>query len=372
MSDFIKKIGSKNLIKLGIFTIIIIICLIGFSLIYYNFLYKKSYEEIENIMVNAAKSYYSKNKDELPKTIGESTELKVSKLVSGEYMKSIQEYTKDEDIACKAIVNVTNVNNNYRFNPLLDCGRYHSYEFIVDKIKKEKIVTEGAGLYQIDEDLVYKGEKINNYVKFAGKNWRIIRISQDKLYLVYNDELDNSDKIKTQWDDRYNVSRDTNVGINNYNVSRIKDNLIKLYKGTTLFDDEDKLLLSNFTLNIGKIGENEDDRKGTIAKSSTLSNQYIGLLSGYDFMISSLDKDCNKITNPACANYNYLSNYNYTYWTLTGNKDTTYEVYIYYEEEGLVLTRANSIGYIRPVISIAKDAIYVSGNGSTSNPYEFK
>ena len=371
MSDFIKRIGSKNLIKLGIFTIIIIICLIGFSLIYYNFLYTKSYEEIETIMVDAAKSYYSKNKDELPKTIGESTELKVSKLVSGEYMKSIQEYTKNEDIACKAIINVTNVNNNYRYNPLLDCGKYHSYELLVDKIKKEKIVTEGAGLYQIDEDLVYRGEKTNNYVKFAGKEWRITRISQDKLYLVYNDELDSS-QDKTQWDNRYNIKKKSNVGINDYNVSRIKEKLISLYKKTRLFNNNNKLLLSNFSINIGKVGENEDDRKGTLAKSSTISNQYIGLLSGHDFMIASLDKNCNIINTPACSNYNYLANYDYSFWTITANKNTTHQVYAYYPAQGLTEVRASSNYYIRPVISIVKDAVYVSGNGFENNPYQFK
>ena len=127
MKDIISRIGSRNLIKMGIISIVVIICIVGFSLIYYNFFYRKSYKEIEDIMVEAAKQYYSENENRLPKTIGQSIEIKAETLISGDYMKSIAEYVKNEDIACKAVVNVTNVNNNYRFNPLLDCGRYYSY-----------------------------------------------------------------------------------------------------------------------------------------------------------------------------------------------------------------------------------------------------
>ena len=155
MKETVTQVGSKSLIKMVIVLIVIIVGVILFSLIYYNFFYRKSYSEIENIMVEAAKEYYTDHKEHLPKTIGDTTEVKLSTLVSGDYMKSIAEYVKDEDVACKASVNVTNVNNNYRYNPLLDCGRYYDYEFMVDHIKdRQKIVTEKDGLYQMGEELV--------------------------------------------------------------------------------------------------------------------------------------------------------------------------------------------------------------------------
>ena len=34
--------------------------------------------------------------------------------------------------------------------------------------------------------------------------------------------------------------------------------------------------------------------------------------------------------------------------------------------------RANSNGYIRPVIYLAKDALYVSGTGTETDPYVIK
>lgn len=368
MKDLFLKIGTKNLIRAGIAAIIVIICIVGFSLIYYNFFYRKSFEEIESIMVDAAKQYYSEHQKKLPKVVGESSEVKVSTLVSGDYMKSITDYVKNEDVACKASVKVTNTNNNYRFNPLLDCGRYYKYEYIIDHIKNnEKIVTESDGLYQIDEKLVYRGEKVKNYVRFANATWRIIRIENNKLVLI------DSEKIKdVYWDNRYNSDKDSNVGINNYNVSRIRDYLEKLYKGNSLFTDSDKLLLSNYTLQVGKVGEEDDDRSGNLAKSSLLASQYIGLISINDFMNASLDSKCTIADSPNCGNYNYLANYDYNYWTMTADKNSTHKVFKFIFEEGTSLANASSIAYVRPVVAITSDAVYVSGNGTASKPYIFK
>ena len=367
MKDIISKIGTKNLIKMGMGAIIVIVCIVGFSLIYYNFFYRKSYEEIKEVMTDAAKSYYSEHEDSLPKTPGERKNIKVSTLVSGDYMKSIAEYVKNEDIACKASVNVTNVNNRYRFNPLLDCGRYYKYEFIADKIKNtEHIVTESDGLYQNNEDLIYRGEHVKNYVKFANSNWRIIKISNNKLFLIYNDKLEN-----VVWDNRYNKEKDNYYGINSYGVSRMKEYLNKLYKNNNLFTTNNKLLISNYSLQVGKVGENDDDRKGDLARSSIIDNQYIGLISINDFMSASLDKNCTNASTQSCSNYNFLAKYEYNYWTLTADKDTTYKAFKYFAEEGTSLTNTSTTGYVRPVIAIVDDAIYVKGNGTKNNPYVF-
>ncbi|MBR3161803.1 MAG: hypothetical protein IKF19_03640 [Bacilli bacterium] len=368
MKDIINRIGSKNLIKLAIILIVVVICIVGFSLIYYNFFYQKSFEEIEAIMEQASKEYYSENENKLPKVIGESTEIDVNTLVNGDYMRSVADYLKNEDIACKASVRVTNVDNKYRFNPLLDCGRYHKYEFISDYIKKHTtIVTERDGLYQVGENLLFRGEKINNYVSFAGSKWRIIRIENNKLILIYSGRLE-----RRIWDDRFNVERKGIYGINNYSLSRIRDYLGNLYNGKSFMQTNDKLLLSNFTLQAGKVGENDDDHSGDLAKSSPLSNQYIGLITVYDFMNASLDGSCKVASNQSCSNYNYLADYDYSYWTLTGNKDTTHEVFVVSSEDGLFLKSASSNAFVRPVIAISDDAIYVSGNGTKKKPYVFK
>ena len=59
--ELIKKIGSKNLIMIGIGFMVLIFFIIGGSLLYYNFFYKKSFSEIEDIMLTSARQYYDKN-----------------------------------------------------------------------------------------------------------------------------------------------------------------------------------------------------------------------------------------------------------------------------------------------------------------------
>ena len=44
------------------------------------------------------------------------------------------------------------------------------------------VVTSKDGLYFLGDDLVYRGEKVKNNVKFAGANWKIMKISNNKIY----------------------------------------------------------------------------------------------------------------------------------------------------------------------------------------------
>lgn len=368
MDELIKNIDKKKLmLGLIIFSIIIAV-LIGGSLLYYNFFAKKTFQEIETIMENAAKEYYKYHKNELPEKSGESKSISISDLVAAEYMKTTEEYLKDENIMCQGNVNVTNVNNNFRYVPMLDCGKDYSYKKLVDYIKEnESIVTSGEGLYNINDTLVFRGEKLNNYVKFAGANWRIIKITENKIMLIYNDKL-----LRNNWDDRYNTTRKSNVGINDYKVSRIRDVLNDLYTSNNLFSNKDKLLLTSFNLPIGKVGEKENDKNGDLGKAVILENEYIGLIPISDYMNAGLDNNCNYASNPACANYNYLVDYEFNFWTITGDKATTYNAYQITSTSGAYLIRTSSNGYIRPVIVITDDAIYSGGKGTSTNPYTFK
>ncbi len=368
--ELIKKIGSKNLIMIGIGFMVLIFFIIGGSLLYYNFFYKKSFSEIEDIMLTSARQYYDKNPNLLPQNNGEDSEVQVSTLVNKEYMKDIASYVKDEDIACKASVKVTKANKTYRYTPLLDCGKYYNYKFFSNVVKsREKVVTEGAGLYDNAGELVYRGEKVHNYVKFAGYNWRIIKIVNDNVMLIYNNKDDIAD---ARWDDRYNKERQDNSGINDYTVSRIRDYLNSLYNNEKFFSNTNKELLTNFDLYIGKVGETEDARNREIERSSVLANQYIGLVTIGDFMTASLDNDCITATSPSCSNYNYIANYDYTFHSITGSKEESYSVYEIDENMGAFTSLTSDLGSVRPVISISKNALYVSGNGTKKNPYTFR
>ena len=371
MKEIIEKIGTKTIIIASSIFLGIIVLVIAGALIYNKFFYKRSYEEIETIMVDAAKEYYETHKDNLPKNDGETTTIKVNRLVKEEYMDSINSYLKDDKASCNANVNVIKVNKNYRYTALLDCKEKYKTELLLDNIKdKTKIVTSKDGLYELNNELVYRGENPNNNVIFGKYKWKIVKITDDKIYLIFNDYIED-DEPKV-WDDRYNKNEDEDVGINDYTVSRALEYVTKLYNGKKLFNGEEKLLISNFNLYIGKRKENEKNKTGEIEKSKILENQYIGLLPAYDYMNASLDNNCTSTDSYSCTNYNYLKQYEKNWWLVTGDASNTYKVYKTSTYNNLYTANANEEAYIRPIITIIKDAIYVSGNGTNKDPYKFK
>lgn len=366
MKELLEKTNKKTLILIGGFLILICIIIFGGALLYNKLFYKTSYPEIENIMRNATIEYLSDRKDKLPQNINESISITEETLVSTENMKSINELIKNNDISCDGKVIVTNINGNYRYNPIINCeGEYETIKF-VDYINKNINITETEnGLHKSGNDLIFKGDNVNNYLQFSNKMYRIVKITNDYTVLILTEKLDN-----IAWDNRYNIDKDSKTGINNYTVSRIKDYLTALYKGNTLISKEDKLLVASHNVPIGKRNTNESDKSGSIENTTILEDQYISLLPAYDFLNASLDKNCTTTIAESCSNYNYLAQYNLNWWTATANNKNTHQVYRI--NGSIKLTQASNTAYVRPVIYLNKDAIYVSGNGTKENPYKVK
>lgn len=371
MKEIIEKIGIKKII-IGITTfVIIMIIFFGGALLYNKFFYKKKYSEIETIMTTAAKKYYNENKERLPQNEGEKQTIEASKLAAKKYMKTIEEYLKDDSKKCTGTVNVTKINDNYKYTPFLDCGKDYKVKKLTEYIKEnEKIVTTDKGLYELNNEFVYRGENINNNIYFANHNWKIVKIFDDKTLIILDDILKND--INSYWDNRYNEERKAKVGINNYELSRAREYLNTLYEGTTFFTKEDKLLISSYNLNIGKRTLDDQDKTGAPEKAIVLENQYIGLLTAYDYLNASLDSNCKSVNTESCNNYNYLATYPISWWLITGNSENTYEVYKAEATTSLFNARANSNAHFKPVIALTEDTIYVSGNGNKDNPYKIK
>lgn len=366
MKEKIAKIEKKKILIISGFLLLIIIILFGGAFIYNKFFYKRSYQEIETIMENAAKSYFQTNQDKLPQNINESISLSDTTLTTAEKMKSLAEYLKDETTTCTGSVTVTNINGNYRYTPYLDCDtKYQTQKFINYIQSNTPIVTEGNGLYQLNNELVYRGDTVNNYLKFSGKTYRIIKFTNEETVIILTEKLESMN-----WDDRYNVEKNSNMGINDYPVSRIKEYLDKLYQGTSLITEENKLTVVAHNLEIGKRIGAETDKTGTPEKSTLLENQYIGLLPLYDYLNASLDTNCTTSISASCMNYNYLAKFNYNWWTMTATSLNTFRVYRI--DQKAVLNSTSGSGYVRPVLHLTKDAIYISGNGTKDNPYIIK
>lgn len=365
-----KDLGKKKLIMIagGIVALVVLIVII---LLIYNAIFgKTSYKDIENKVLNAAKEYYSDNASLLPKDESEEVTTTDASLTAAGYLKSMSELTKDMDgVTCSATVIVSYASGEYRYTPILNCGSAYSTATLTSYIKeKETRVYTGQGLYDLNGELVYRGENPNNYVSFSGKMWRIVKITDDDQVVLIADE-----KIeRSVWDDRFNTERNRSEGINDYSVSRVYEALTALYQGETLFTKDTKKLLAIHSLYTGKRYETDAYNDGSIEKSSTVERQYIGLLPLYDYINASVDINCNSATTESCTNYNYLNRFDYTWWTLTADASNSYKVYRISSDGSIELMKANSNGYLRPVIYLAKDAIYVSGTGTEADPYTIK
>lgn len=368
MKDFINDIGKKKLlIILG--SIVGAIVLIIIILLLYNAFFKKnSYSSVEDKVLQAAKKYYSDNANLLPKNINDEVSINSTTLTSGDYLKSLDELVPDKNVNCTATVTVTKISDSYRYVSKLKCGEKYETKAIADYIKSnENTVISGQGLYEMNGDLVYRGDNPNNNVSFAGKKWNIVKIENGQLELILSEKL-----TRVTWDDRFNIERNQDDGINNYSVSRANDYLTNLYNSDELIKGNDKLVVAAHNLYIGKRSADVSYNDGSIEKSEIMENKYIGLLPLFDYINASLDSDCLSASTQSCANYNYLGSFGYNWWTMTGDSDTTHKVYRINTDGKISLSRASTTVYARPVIYLAKDAVYVKGNGTTSNPYVVK
>lgn len=325
-----------------------------------------SFKELEEKIEKVGKEYYEKNPSLLPKNDGDTREISVDDLVKLELMKPIEEILK-EDAICTGKLTVKKENGKYYYVPYIDCGNdYVTSELYKKIIDDNPIVTSGNGLYLANNKYIFRGENINNYVDFANKKWRIIKIDDDSdITLLLDENLDS-----VIWDDRYNSDKNSSLGINNFSVSRIKDTLNNLYNSDDLFNDEQKKFLSSKSVCIDKIGEDDNIDLGYTC-SSYDENLNIGLMDIRDYINASIDSSCNSINDNQCQNYNYLASMesSKSWWTITGDSSNTSKVY-YIESFGYISNKnAISMSYIKPTVYINKNVMYISGDGTKDNPY---
>lgn len=330
---------------------------------------KMSYEKVENILKTAASTYFQNSESTLPTEEGASVTVDANALSTGGYMKPLSELV-EEGISCSAKVVVTKNGNEYLYSPVLNCGDKYQTNKIIDVIMSNNpVVTTGAGLYKQNDVYVFKGEYVNNHVELSGNLWRIIDVdSEGYARLIYAGK--NTEDVYV-WDDRYNIDKEENVGINDYSVSRIKDVLLALDSNNQYIQDSVKSNLAYRNLCIGKRSADNKAINNNEECALTVSGQLFGLPYVSDYVNASIDANCKTIDDQSCNNYNYLLSSSLSSWTLTGSKDKSYKVYTV-SRSRYSLTDASNEKAIRPTVYLSNNAIYASGDGSQTNPYKIK
>ena len=327
-----------------------------------------TYEEVEDIMKDAAVDYFKDHKKSLPKD-KQVVEITDSTLIKREYMDDFDEYF-GEDNSCSGRVVVRKIDGKYVYIPFLNCGSdYNSTE--LSSLLKEKIVTTGEGLYSVGDSYIFRGEKVKNYVKLGKKLWRVVKITPDNEIMIVLDSFYEQPNV---WDDRYNVTEQYNSGVNNYKLSRMRDYLKTIYKdkdpGTRILTSSDKAKLTEFDLCIGKRHKPSTDKKNIEECKEVLSDQKIGLLTVSDYIFVSLDPNCKKDLDEACQNYNYLATDDD--WALTTAVISSNTKVFFVKGGDIDTSEAVEYLEVRPVVMLNDMAMVKKGKGTRKKPYVIK
>ena len=164
--DFLKKFWENPLLKkliigTGIFLLIIIFLMMFASCSSKGRVY--SYDEIEKILIQKTKAAYGKSSN-LP-SLNQKIDISIEELVNKGLVKTMSEYTQDETTSCSAKVTIYNNNGYYLYEPNINCGEKYKTRTLQDTLIKDSLVESGNGLYKVDNEYVFKGDNVNNYIK---------------------------------------------------------------------------------------------------------------------------------------------------------------------------------------------------------------
>lgn len=362
MSNIIEYLKDKIYYILGGTVIFIIILIIIGACS--NRSSSSSYEQIENNMVSAAKRYYETNKDKLPKEENGTIKVSVETLIDEELLKEIKN-PSNKSSNCSGYVEVTNLGEEYAYTPFLECEGYESRK-LIDAIKESKLDEYGNGVYNMDGELVYRGDSVKNFVSFNNQLWRIIKVDKDgDIKLVLDKRTDDT----YTWDSAYNSEKRNYVGITtDYLHTDIRKSLVEYYESN--FTSESKTKIKSKDLCIGKYYL-EDEFSTQKECSIIKSGEKVGLLVPTDYQKASLSDKCTTLSSPECTNYNYLSYSDYiNTWLLNSYEDNTYEVL--FLNGGIDAGKASSAKRINPVIYLSSSVTTLDGSGSEEEPFTIK
>ena len=315
------------------------------------------YEGYRNKMVSATKKYL-KNTDNMPKEQGDYVKVDLATLIEQDYINSPEEKLKDTN--CSGYVGVR-VKSKTEYTAVLKCDNYKVLT-LRDSILDD-LTTEGNGVYDFTDRYIFRGTGVNNYIKVADMEYRIISMSKNGVVKLFNAS---NEQGETYWDNKYNITVDMEVGINNYNDSNVLEVLNNAYNShKSLKKVKQHLVTSDICVNSKYINDGYVDKTKCV---EVLKNQYITLLDLDDFKNASLDSNCNILDDKACSNYNYLSDgVKVNTWTKDIVSNNNYQAYALFNGRVYSID-ANMYEPIQYVIFIDGDTI-IDGNGSKDNPY---
>lgn len=197
-----------------------------------------------------------------------------------------------------------------------------SYSELLAEQVKERVSKYEVAPTLINDEGVYRfaNNAKNNYIKFMGYTWRIVKVNSDNTITLVTEEsiisLPYNDSQITNWlDEIFSKTLDTNYLVNTISC-------------TDDFNNSD-----NYSCD-----KNDDS--------------LISLLSVEDYI-------------KAGSKNSYLNNKTH-FWTTNTNKDQTWHISV---SGDIATSNSDIVHEVRPVITLKSDTKVIDGNGTIDNPY---
>ena len=241
------------------------------------------------------------------------------------------------------------------------------------------IVTTGDGLYSkttsTGTTYYYKGAVENNYVKFADKVFRIVRINEDGTIRLITQDSVASQKINstsTTYNEMYYTNSEIKTAVENWYKTNITDKGFdgKVASGNYFCEQAKVVPNTNFTAGNATVATKDNY---TPSFDCTTDGNGKGVVSGKVGLIT-IDEVLFAGGVIGNSSNFYLKNGN-AYWMMSpaGFITNNYSAYAWYVDSvgnsnGSHVTNSNGV---RPVLNLSADTL-VSGSGTSSDPYIVK
>lgn len=364
-SDKMKK-GFTLIEVLATFSIVLILMMIIIPTVTSQI--KKSKETALTTQISliekAASNYVTEHPEKLDEYALNSSYVTIEQLQDGNYLEKSpikNPVTKKVMQGC-VVISYENATDSYTYKYSdTSCATLKSktkelvpaYQTIVEEVGT---VTTGDGLYEIDDEYVFRGSDPDNYLSIDGTMYRIISLNKKEKtmkVIVKAGESKMWQESTKQKDYSYRLSSVfTYLNTNFYQTlsESLKNYVVTnstWYTGTGTFTDMSVLAL-----------------KGINQKTSLNSN--VGLLSAYEYARVSLNTTCQKnALDSSCYGKNYLSTEK-RMWLLNSEESKVWFV----DEAGTLTTTDNPTTATAYPVLVLKANITITGLGTKDEPYQ--
>ena len=243
--------------------------------------------------------------------------------------------------------------------------------------------SDQSGLYAqtvgSNKTYYFRGNPTNNYIKFAGKDYRILRVNEDgTIRIMLTSSIGNNEfnSAHNTYDKMYYTNSELKMVVDDwFTTNIIGDNASKVVSGN-YFCEQAKVVwnTSNYTAGSATVTEKDSytptfecttdgNGKGVVTSKVGLVTYDEIIYAGGWYYVSGLS-------------YPYYLNSGSSYWTMSPagfySYNDTFAIAWYVSSDGYTTDdNVDDTSGVRPVLNLSADTL-VSGSGTSSDPYIVK